>query len=277
MRRLTITLAVALFLGFVRPQNETTPSTAATGLGGYAKSFQEYTKKFQEKYLGMGDSMGQEFMTQMNQTAYQLQQDKFTQQALTQGKKFQQQTQAWMSQAGAHDAFADSYSTAYMAPTAAGAESLALYSGSSWEQYDLESDQLENDFYLKERAMKQVLKITEQALKNQLTIEDAAIVADTTLNATLVAEKKAALKVAYDTQIAQLKADFSQKKEDAKFALKLKQEDLKHLEEEARYNETLKFTEPFIATLPNATQTLLKTEQQKEKDALARKKVEKKT
>ena len=59
--------------------------------------------------------------------------------------------------------------------------------------------------------------------------------------------------------------------------MKLKQEDLKHLEEEARYNETLKFTEPFIATLPNATQTLLKTEQQKEKDALARKKVEKKT
>lgn len=42
--------------------------------------------------MGMGDSMGQDYMSQMNYTAYQDQQAKFTQQALSQGKKFQEQT-----------------------------------------------------------------------------------------------------------------------------------------------------------------------------------------
>lgn len=46
-------------------------------------------------------------MAQTNYTAYQDQQAKFTQQALSQGQKFQEQTQTWMGQAGVHQAFAD--------------------------------------------------------------------------------------------------------------------------------------------------------------------------
>ena len=62
MRRLTLTLAVALLLGFVRPQifPAAAPSAApaAPGLTGYASAYQEYTKKFQENYMGLGDSLG---------------------------------------------------------------------------------------------------------------------------------------------------------------------------------------------------------------------------
>ena len=152
-----------------------------------------------------------------------------------------------------------------------------MYSVGTWEQFELESDQLENDFYLQDRALRKLLRVTEQALKAQLATEETSIASDTALNSTQAAEKKAALKVAYETQVADVKASFAKKKEEAKFAMKLKQEDLRFLEEQARLNETYTFTETFVASLPNATQGLLLAEQQKEKDALARKKVERKT
>jgi len=57
-----------------------------------------------------------------------------------------------------------------------------------------------------------------------------------------------------------LKGNLTEQKEDARFQMKLRLEELRFLQKEAQLNETEKIAQTFVASLPNSTQELLKAE-----------------
>lgn len=230
--------------------------------------------------MEQANTMGEEFMPETDFTKYQAQTDSFMKQSTKMQDKFLKQNGAWMSYSdpSAFDTYQSNYASAFLPKQgvsnteveAEGEETLeqplSLYANYGQYQYDqvdeyeLEEEHTEREYYAREKAMRQIQKLSEQALQAKYTADTAAITANTTLNATEQAAQLAALKVTHDQELVYLKGNLTEQKEDARFQMKLRLEELRFLQKEAQLNETEKIAQTFVASLPNSTQELLKAE-----------------
>lgn len=301
MKRFTITFAVALLIGLVTPaiQTTTTPTETvtapetATDFSAYTKGWGDFQAKYQGKFMEQATSMGQDFMPETDYSQYQAQTDAFMKQSTKLQEKFQKQTGTWMgySDPSSFEGYQTNYASAYLpklgvSNTQAEVEgeedaldqTVSLYNSNGYysynqvDEFELEEEHAEREYYAREKALRQIQKLSEQALKAKYDTDSAAITANTTLNATEQAAQLAALKLTHDEELTYLKGNLTQQKEDSRFEMKLRLEELRFKQKEAQLNETEKIAQTFISSLPNATQELLKAEQQKERDVLARQK-----
>ena len=118
--------------------------------------------------------------------------------------------------------------------------------------------------------MRQILKVSDKALRDKYTTDAAAITANIVLTPAEQVAQQAALKLALDQELVLLKGQVTQQKADAKFQMQLKREEFRYKQQEAELNDTQKVTDTLLTILPNATQALIKAEQKKERDVLAR-------
>ena len=110
---------------------------------------------------------------------------------------------------------------------------------------------------------------------NKYNADVAALSTNTSINATDVANLTANLKAAYDLQRTEIRGNFTEQRNKAKFEFNIQRDELRLVEKEVLLNRTQEVTQSFLSTLPNETQALIVAEQKKERDILVKNRIQK--
>jgi len=70
----------------------------------------------------------------------------------------------------------------------------------------------------------------------------------------------ATLKASYDLQTAEIKGNFTEQRNKAKFEYNIQRDEIRLIEKEVLLNRTQEVTQGFLSTLPNETQQLIVAE-----------------